>query len=342
MLLVFAILLMCAAIYGAAIAIANRRVRPKTGPIAQSKQNPELPLASDRLSLLTWNIGYASLGKEADLIIDQGKSLRALSTDQIATAASGIAQHLANQPADVLCLQENANAGFLTRNVPVRDVIATGLSDRISFYWTDMKAVLVPRFLRFDHGMSVHARVKVDTCSAFTLPQDNTRYFGLVKKFYGGLISRIPTTKRGSDWVIFNIHLSAFDPNAQTRLKQLAALLDMAQREYEKGHFVVVAGDWNMRLSPAEFPHQTLVGDLTWTMPFSDAVLPKGWRIAVDSTTPTVRTLNARYVAGENYTTIIDGFVHSPNVAVLDVSTADLGFELSDHHPVFARFQTVS
>lgn len=41
---------------------------------------------------------------------------------------------------------------------------------------------------------------------------------------------------------------------------------------------------------------------------------------------------------GENYVGVIDGFVVSPNVQVQSVTTTDLGFEYSDHHPVTARF----
>jgi hypothetical protein len=38
-------------------------------------------------------------------------------------------------------------------------------------------------------------------------------------------------------------------------------------------------------------------------------------------------------------TAVIDGFLVSPNVTVLEVRTADLGFRFSDHQPVTVRLR---
>jgi hypothetical protein len=73
--------------------------------------------------------------------------------------------------------------------------------------------------------------------------------------------------------------------------------------------------------------------------PFPQNALPQGWRIAIDETTPSVRTNERPYVKNENYTTVIDGFVVSPNVETLSVSTHDLDFQFSDHQPVTAKFR---
>ena len=37
-----------------------------------------------------------------------------------------------------------------------------------------------------------------------------------------------------------------------------------------------------------------------------------------------------------NYTTIIDGFIVSPNITVEEVRGLDLGFAITDHQPVIA------
>jgi hypothetical protein len=50
--------------------------------------------------------------------------------------------------------------------------------------------------------------------------------------------------------------------------------------------------------------------------------------------TPTVRTNHQPYVAGENYTAVIDGYVVSPHVGVRAVETFDLSFRHSEHQPV--------
>jgi endonuclease/exonuclease/phosphatase family metal-dependent hydrolase len=278
------------------------------------------------------------LGEGADLIVDNGQSLRALPASEIARAAQGIADWLATRSSDIICLQENAEAGFLTRKVPLRSIIEQALPDRQNIFWSDMKSVIAPALLRLNHGMSVHTRVKLGEIRAKLFPQDDTYHLGLLKKHYGALISRSRISNTGFEWVVFNIHLSAFDERGHARRKQLQKLLSLAQQAYEAGHFVVIAGDWNMRLAPTDFPHQTAEKDLFWVTDFPQDSPPTGWQIVVDEGRPTVRTLNTAYRARETYTTIVDGFVISPNVELKHVSTTDNGFEFADHHPVEAKF----
>ena len=62
------------------------------------------------------------------------------------------------------------------------------------------------------------------------------------------------------------------------------------------------------------------------------------WRIAADPGTASVRTNERPYRRGENYTTVIDGFIVSPNVSASDVSILDTKYAFSDHMPVTATF----
>ena len=325
-------------VYAAIVVFANRRTRPLTGPVPASGGVPALPPANPTLTVMTWNIGFAGLGKDADLIADNGKSLRALGAGDIALAAEKIADRLAGTRADVICLQENAEAGFLTRGVPVRRLIDTALSNRQNHYWCDMKTVAVPPLLKIDHGMSVHSGIDLEQCLAETFPQDDVYHLGVLKKHYGALICRSRIEGSDREWVIFNVHLSAFDEDGAARQQQFGRLMELATAEYAKQNFVVIAGDWNMRLAPTEFPHQADRKQASWMIEFPVEMLPKGWQLAVDQGAPSVRSLNEPYTAGRNFRTIVDGFVHSPNVTLEEVRTADLEFELSDHNPVIGYF----
>ena len=327
------------AFYVAVLFYTNRTARPKRGDIAVPAAGADLPRANERLCVLTWNIGYAALGENADFIIDKGTSLRALSRGQIAQAAKTIATWLAQHPADVICLQENAEAGFLTRQTPLRAVIDRALKGRCTVFWADMRSLWVPQALRLDHGMSLHSRAHIENCTTLDLPQDDTLHFGLIKKHYGGLIARIPITETGRDWVVINIHLSAFDIKGHAQRQQLQDLLQFAQRQYEQGHHVVIGGDLNMRLAATDFAHRSDVDDLLWARAFPHEALPKGWQLAVDPATPTARAMDAPFVRGETYTTILDGFLYAPNVVLEQVKTSDLGFASSDHQPVEAMFR---
>ena len=106
--------------------------------------------------------------------------------------------------------------------------------------------------------------------------------------------------------------------------------------EYEKGNYVVAGGDWN--INPPGF-HPGLVktgdwADLAHGAFMSENDLPPGWKWVRDPTVPTNRLLIEPYWKSRTPVTVIDFFIVSPNVNVLDVKTEDLGFENSDHNPV--------
>jgi hypothetical protein len=66
-------------------------------------------------------------------------------------------------------------------------------------------------------------------------------------------------------------------------------------------------------------------------------MLSDGWQFAYDLSTPSCRLLNQPYDPSDTENTqyyVIDGFILSPNVELLDVSGLNLGFENSDHNPV--------
>lgn len=326
---------------GLVILVLNRLRRPTFGSVAAGGHDGALKDASNELSILTWNIGYAGLGREADFFADKGKSIRALSRNDIQASAHEIAAVLVANDYDVICLQENAAAGFLTRGIPVREIMDSALSRMRRFYWADLKTTLLPRFLRFDHGMSSYTALQDEGCHILELPQSDAFYVGFLKKYYVGQLTRLPIAELGKDWVIINIHLSAFDEGGRVRTAQLREALEYAQREFAKGHYVVFGGDWNMRLCPTEFSHTTEPQYLEWLVDFPVTTLPKGWQIAADPNTPTMRSLQSVYREGHNFTSIVDGFIASPNVRVDHVKALDLGFQVTDHHPVQATFQAI-
>jgi endonuclease/exonuclease/phosphatase family metal-dependent hydrolase len=314
--------------------LANRLHRPPVGDIAVQNM-AGLSRAGKEITVTTWNIGFAGLGAGADLFIDGGHSLRALSRSNIATAACAIADVLSGFQSDSVLLQEDAHGGFMTRGVEVHSAITKRLADYARCFWSDFSTMFTPKPFNFHHGIATFSKFQPSLSTALTLPQDPLYYFGFLKKYYGGIVQKYPVAGQGA-WVVINIHLSAFDDAA--RQCQLTALFEYAVAEFKAGNYVVIGGDWNMRLSKTEFPHDAANRDTCKIYDLPQTALPQGWSLAVDSTVPSVRTINAPYRKGWTYTSIIDGFVVSPNVRVDAVKTHDLQFEYTDHHPVSARF----
>ncbi|PCJ75142.1 MAG: hypothetical protein COA53_07460 [Rhodobacteraceae bacterium] len=296
-----------------------------------------LPTAGNQISVTTWNIGYGALGADADFVADGGKHMRALDAGEIAQAVQAIGVETGNFDAQFLLFQELANASVLTRGVPVRTAIEGNLTGYSAVYWEDL-GINAPKPYDISHGMGVYARADTDVTRAYELPQEPGYFFLGIKRYYAAIVTEIPIRGTDRKWVLVNLHLSAFDDGANVRRAQVEAVFEFAKSEYDKGNYVVLGGDWNMRISDVEFPHTTAKADLFWIYDFPQDLLPEGWRFGVDERTPTVRTLHKPYVEGENYTTIIDGFAYSPNVRLQRITTTDFGFENSDHHPVTAEF----
>lgn len=301
---------------------------------------PDQPLehAGPELRVLTWNIGYGALGKDADIYIDGGTSLRALSKQQIISAADAIAQELARTSSDLICIQEIARASFLTRDVDVRRVIDAALPNRDRYFWGDLKTVMLPRMLGISNGMATYCAKLSNQCHIVDLPDATANMLGFIKKPYVGLVNQLPIHGTDKAWVVMNIHLPIFNTTQAERTAQLAYLFAVAKAQYEKGNFVVIAGDWNTRLCPTFFDHKTDPKFLTVFTDFPQECLPAGWHIHTDLSVPTIRSLNTAFKRGQTYTTIFDGFVVSPNVRASFIKTLDLDFAYTDHQPVEAKF----
>lgn len=312
---------------------------PVYGPLEITGADEQY-MASRTISITSWNVGYGALGENADFVADGGESMRALDADQIAEAATEIGQISGDFDNNFIFFQELSRASFLTRNVPLIKIIEGNLSDYSAVYWQDVGVSRAPKSLQISHGMGVYALNRMEVSQAYELPQEPGFFFLGVKRYYAAIVNEVPIEGSDRKWILMNIHLSAFDKDAGVRREQVKAVFDFAASEYAKGNYVVIGGDWNMKISQKEFPHNTADEFLFWVFDFPQDLLPSGWRFATDDSTATVRTLHKPYVANENYTMIIDGFAYSPNVALHDISTQNLQFQHSDHHPVSAVFRT--
>jgi endonuclease/exonuclease/phosphatase family metal-dependent hydrolase len=147
------------------------------------------------------------------------------------------------------------------------------------------------------------------------------------------LVSRIKR-ENGKQWVIVNLHLSAYDPGGKLREEQLTFVKKFAEDEYKKGNYVILGGDWNNILPgirPDQFDSQDKEPPNYRSLP--EDFTPSGWHWGIPSA-PTNRVDNTPYQPGKNYVTVIDGFLASPNVRIETVSVIPLGFKDSDHEPV--------
>jgi endonuclease/exonuclease/phosphatase family metal-dependent hydrolase len=293
---------------------------------------------ADKVTVATWNIGYAGLGKGSDFVSDGGTHLFPPSRKAVRANLNGILKTLEMIDSDVLFFQEVSDRSPLSYWVPVHDVLIKSIGEKASFYRKDIATRFLPRPLKIDHRTVLALEANPSSVEIVPLPLEPGRVMGFIKRRYGMQVARVPM-KNGGEWVFINVHLSAFDDAGNVRLAQLKVVLDFVQAEFAKGRHVIVGGDWNMVLAQPDRPHTTQDKDLFWLKEFPREMLCEGWTIGADPEVPSVRTNYQPYVPGENFTTSIDGFLVSPNVRVTSVTTIDTGFEHTDHMPVIGTFE---
>jgi hypothetical protein len=287
---------------------------------------------TDTLELLTWNIGYAGLGSDADFVADGGRHLRTKKRSTVDRNVAAITELLQAEQPDAVLAQELARAGYLTHGVDVLEQVREALDGYELAFAPTVHVAALPLVGGLELGQGTFAIGGLSSAKRHALPSP-TALPGITFQNFHVLETRLQAAGDGPDWVLYNVHLPAFDGGALRR-QQLVDVLELLMAEYGRGSYVIAGGDWNLRLADTAFPYTTAEKSKSWVRDLPSELTPAGWSWAVDASSPTNRTLEQRYRPGINYTSVIDGFLVSPNVDVLDVTTLDLGFANSDHNPV--------
>jgi len=305
---------------------------------------PGPPPAASSLALLSWNIGYAGLGADADFFMDGGEQVHPASLGVVQRNLEAVRVHLAGQTADVVLLQEVDSDAARSYGT---DQVATLARSMPSYFYAralNFKVAWIPYPLRepigrVESGLLTLTRHRPALARRHQLPGSYpwpVRVFHLKRCVHE---VRLPAPG-GRDWVVLHLHLSAFDRGGALRRQQMAYLRALMLRLVSEGHHVVAGGDWNQAppgIDEQSFDHQSRTP--TWFQRVPGSWTPDGFRWAFDREVPSLRATNRPYRPGESFVTVVDGFLVGPGIEVLEVHTDDLGFAHTDHHPVHLRLR---
>lgn len=314
--------------------------RPAEQEAAETKIHDEdLPALNSPIRILSWNTGYGGLDKSADFFMDGGQKVNPESQDTVKDNLSAISEFLKNEKDDICLLQE------VDRNSS-----RTGKTDELVFYseQTALGYTYAPNYRcsfvpypfppigKVDSGIATLSNLSLsDNPMRLSLPcpfEWPIRTANLKRCL---LISRYAVEGTDKELVAVNLHLEAYD-DGEGKKAQTDALIDILQREYEKGNYVVAGGDFNQTF-PGSLDIFPIKNPELWTPGIVDEdALPEGWNLIYDTSTPSCRLLNQPYDPGSADTQyyVIDGFITSPNIKTDAIETIDLGFANSDHNPV--------
>lgn len=300
----------------------------------------EILTDSMEISLLSWNHGYAGLGKEMDFFYEEGKMVRP-TKELNATYLSGIQEFIIkNGSIDFLLFQEVDIDSKRSYYKNQYEIIRKLLPSHSSVFATNYKSWYVPIPLtepmgKVLSGITTFSKFQTTDAHRIGTPGNHAwpkKLFMLKRCF---ICSKYEVSN-GKELVIINLHNSAFDDESELRKAELAMLKEILISEYEKGNYVIAGGDWNQ--NPVGFKNtkfQKYLSKANWEIELD--YLPVDWNWVSDPKTPTNRGVQFPFDINKTKTTILDYFVTSPNIEVIEVNTIDLEFENSDHHPVVVK-----
>ena len=289
-----------------------------------------------RLSVLSWNIGYAGLGQGSDFFMDGGKQVRAAGPNIMGGYLNGIADTLRNGAYDLVMLQEVDVDSSRTFGINEAERLLSGNGVHALNYSCPFVPYPLPPIGKVNSGLFTTTDYTIDAAQRISLPSPFSWPVSTANLKRCLLVSYLPIEGSGSQLVLVNLHLEAYDDGAG-KIAQTKQLMDFLQGEYEKGNYVIAGGDFNQIFPGSLDVYPNTHPDL-WEPGVLDAAsLPEGFTYVYDLGTPSCRLLNQPYNPSDTANTqyyVIDGFILSPNVQLEEVETLDLGFENSDHNPV--------
>ncbi|SDC82684.1 endonuclease/exonuclease/phosphatase family protein [Williamwhitmania taraxaci] len=308
--------------------------RPKPIEIVQVNVLSDT-IKTDTLTIITWNIGYAGLGKNMDFFFDGGKMVRGTKEDAISNLST-IETFLQKFHGDFIFIQEIDKNSTRSYGVDQVASLEASMPNFNTAFCLNYNSIYVPVPITENYGKVISGLMTLSKAT----PKNASRI---------ALGSRYPWPRRlfmpkramletrfllsnGKELVLLNTHCEAYDSGSLRRV-EMQHIKEIATTEYKKGNTVIIGGDWNQNppgistsstkyFNPIQIPQNYAPTNWTWAF----------------QTQPTNRYLYEPYCEGNTSTTIIDYFLLSPNAKPLSVNRIDLGFKNSDHNPIVMKF----
>ncbi|MEA5040758.1 MAG: endonuclease/exonuclease/phosphatase family protein [Clostridiaceae bacterium] len=321
---------------GLIVYLSVTEYRPEASePAVLSQTTPEKTFSpGDRLSVLSFNMGYGALGKDADFFMDGGKEVIPDSRARVDGDLAGIAALIEAQDADVTMLQEVDTGARRSFGIDERTMLGRGSTAFAYNYVCNFVPYPWPPIGQVHSGLMTMTGAEIQSAERIALPCPFSWPVRMVNLKRCLLVTRLPIEGTDKHLVIINLHLEAYD-DGTGKLAQAAALTAYLETAYANGDYVIAGGDFN-QVFPGTTERYPLVQENWMPGTLDPQAFSEGWTLAFDEATPTCRLLNQPYDPDSLLTQyyVIDGFLLSPNVELASVETLDCGFTYADHNPV--------
>ena len=312
----------------------------KPDAIEDSKliKNSKSVKSKTKMTLTTLNTGYSSLDEKQDFFVEGGKGSRCISKAKTLVNLTSIVKLLKEFNSDFYFLQEvdePCRRSCLTNQVKY---ITKKFHDYNSSFAYNYKVNYVPIPLFKPMGSALSGLIslskeRIISSKRYQLKGDEKypkRVFFLKRCM---MINKYKIGKQ--ELTLINIHLSAYDKGGLIRKKQIDHLIEFIKEYSKENKHVIIGGDWNHLLDSTLYK-STMP---EWVGLLPENLLDTSYRMIYDNSVNTVRSEDKPYIKGENFETVIDGFLVSPGIEVLNIQGSNYGFRYTDHNPVTLTFR---
>lgn len=166
------------------------------------------PSVGDSISIVTWNLGYGSLGANADFFMDGGDSVYTSNAEQVNDNMEAITSELDSLSADILLLQEVDERSSRSHKINETDILREKLPSYASSYAYNYKTLMVPYPLppigRVTSGIMTFSSFEVSDAERIQLPCPFSYPIRLCNLKRCLIVSRIPIAGSEHELVIVN------------------------------------------------------------------------------------------------------------------------------------------
>lgn len=316
-------------------------------------------IKNHQLSFLNWNIGYAGLGAKSNFFYDNGNPFFFSGGKMVCSPLTyvkdnilGIAEFIRQQKADFVLLQEVDQNSQRSYFINQHETYLKELPNYSSSFAPNYKVerVVIPVaepwnvMGKMDSGLSSYSKYKASKSFRYQFPGSYgwPDYIFHLDRCLS--VQRYPTIHPDKkELIVVNTHNSAYD-GGKLKEDEMTYFRAFVLKEYQKGNYVIVGGDWNQ--TPPGITFDAVgksIGIPTDSSYFaaniSEDFMPEGWQWAYDPTVPTNRCVIDTLEYGKTSVTLVDYYLVSPNVKVNKVESKNLKFKNSDHNPVLLEVE---
>ncbi|MBR3210562.1 MAG: endonuclease/exonuclease/phosphatase family protein, partial [Bacilli bacterium] len=298
----------------------------------------------DSFTIMTWNIGYAALGDNADYFRENGKMVQTADRNRINYNINGIRSKIDEIRPNVIMMQEIDKNSKRVSHVDEVSSFKNHLSNYSVVFASNYKVTylaypLTDRVGKVHSGIATLSKYTIESAKRVSLPSNYVWPAKMMKEKDCFLISYIPIKDSEKKLVLINVQFSKTNKEKNT-IKQMEALKEIMEKEEKKGNYIIVGGDFKQTFKEIDTSAYPVKEGFWEPRKIIKKEIGDNWQTIMDNKVPSSRSLDKPYEVEKKDSFqyyVIDGFIVSNNIEVQEYHTEDYGFEYSYHNPVIMK-----